>query len=168
VGPDFPVFVKLNGSDNLDGGLDIRDAVHAARLLDAAKIDAIEVSGGTSASGDKTPVRTKIDKPRQEAYNLALAIEIKKEVSCPIMTVGGFRSLEVINKAVVEHGIDYISMARPFIREPRLIKRWKEGDPSPARCISCNGCFKPGLKEGGIYCVVEKKEAQKDRKTSPI
>jgi len=161
VGPDFPVLVKLNGSDNLEGGLDIKDAVHAARLLDIEKIDAIEVSGGTSASGDKTPVRTKIDKPAREAYNLSLAQEIKKAVGCPIMVVGGFRSLEVVNKAIIEDGIDYISMARPFIREPRLINRWKEGDISPATCISCNGCFKPGLKEGGIYCVVEKKEAQK-------
>jgi len=161
VGPDFPVLVKLNGSDNLEGGLDIRDAVHAARLLDNANIDAIEVSGGTSASGEKGPVRTKIDKPAREAYNLALAREIKKEVRCPVMAVGGFRSLEVINKALSEDGIDYISMARPFIREPHLVKRWKEGDRSPATCISCNGCFKPGIKEGGIYCVVEKKGARR-------
>ena len=167
VGPDFPVLAKLNGSDNLEGGLVLSDALLAARLLDEGKIDAIEVSGGTSASGDKAPVRTKIDKPDQEAYNLALAREIKKRVRCPLMVVGGFRSLEVINKALREEGIDYISMARPFIREPRLIKRWKEGDRSPARCISCNGCFKPGLKEGGIYCVVEKKETQKRRAGHP-
>ena len=161
VGADFPILVKLNGSDNLEGGLDIGDAVYAGRMLDREKIDAIEVSGGTSASGERTPVRTKIDRPSREAYNLALALEIKKAVRCPIMAVGGFRSLAVINEAVSDSGIDYISMSRPFIREPRLINRWKEGDLSPARCISCNGCFKPGLKEGGIYCVVEKKEAQK-------
>jgi 2,4-dienoyl-CoA reductase-like NADH-dependent reductase (Old Yellow Enzyme family) len=161
VGPDFPVFAKLNGSDNLEGGLDINDAVYAARLLDNEKIDAIEVSGGTSASGEKGAVRMKIDRPDREAYNLALAGEIKKAVRCPIMVVGGFRSLEVIQKALIEQGIDYISMARPFIREPQLIKRWQEGDRAPARCISCNGCFEPGIKEGGIYCVVEKKEADK-------
>jgi 2,4-dienoyl-CoA reductase-like NADH-dependent reductase (Old Yellow Enzyme family) len=163
VGPDFPVIAKLNGSDNIEGGLDLSDAVHAARLLDKEKIDAIEVSGGTSASGERGPIRVGIDSPELEAYNLALAIEIKKAVQCPIMAVGGFRSLEVINKALIEDGIDYISMSRPFIREPRLIKRWQEGDRSPARCISCNGCFKPGFKEGGIYCVVEKKESQKRR-----
>lgn len=161
TGPDFPVFVKLNGSDNLEGGLDIHDAVHAARLLVKEKIDAIEVSGGTSASGAKVPVRTKIDRPSREAYNLALARKIKKAVRCPIMAVGGFRSLEVIKKALVEDGVDYISMARPFIREPGLINRWKGGDLSPARCISCNGCFRPGLREGGIYCVVERREAKK-------
>ncbi|MBI5641233.1 MAG: NADH:flavin oxidoreductase [Nitrospirae bacterium] len=161
VGPDYPVFVKLNGSDNLEGGLNIGDAVHAARLLDKEKVDAIEVSGGTSASGERTPVRTGIDNPALEAYNIALALKIKEAVRCPIMAVGGFRSLEVIDKAAIDDGIDYISMARPLIREPQLINRWKEGDPAAARCISCNGCFKPGLKEGGIYCVVEKKEAQK-------
>jgi len=161
VGPDFPVLAKLNGSDNLEGGLDLRDAVHAARLLDMEKIDAIEVSGGTSASGERVPVRTKIDRPAREAYNLSLAQEIKKAVRCPVMAVGGFRSPEVIKKAVTENNIDYISMARPFIREPRLVSRWKEGDHYPATCISCNGCFKPGFKEGGIYCVVEKKEAKK-------
>jgi len=160
VGRDFPVFVKLNGSDNLEGGLDLRDAVYAAHLLDDEKIDAIEVSGGTSASGEKVPVRIGINSPEQEGYNLSLAREIKKAVRCPVMTVGGFRSLNVINKALIEDGIDYISMARPFVREPRLIKRWQESNRSPARCISCNGCFKPGLKEGGIYCVVEKREVQ--------
>lgn len=166
VGPDFPVIVKLNGSDNLAGGLDIRDAVYAAHLLDKAGIDAIEVSGGTSASGENNPVRIKIDKPEQEAYNIALAREIKMAVRCPVMVVGGFRSLDVINKAIAEDGMDYISMARPFIREPNLVKRWKVGDKSPARCISCNACFKPGLNKGGIYCVVEKKAAQRKTRKS--
>ena len=62
-GADFPVLVKLNGSDNLKGGLDVSDALHAAVMLDREKVDAIEVSGGTSASGNKGPVRIKIDKP---------------------------------------------------------------------------------------------------------
>jgi len=159
-GADFPVLVKLNGSDNLEGGLDMGDALHAAILLDRAKVDAIEVSGGTAASGNKGPVRLKIDKPEREAYNLGLARGIRKAVNCRLMSVGGFRSLEVVRKAIREDGSDFISMARPFIREPRLANRWKEGDLSPARCISCNGCFTPGFKEGGIYCVVDKKERE--------
>ncbi len=160
VGNDYPVLIKLNGADNLHGGLCIEDAVYAARLLDRAGIDAIEVSGGTSASGDKTPVRKKIEKPDQEAYNLSLAREIKKAVQCPVMAVGGFRSFDVAEKAIRD-GMDYVSMARPFIREPDLANRWSRGDTSPAKCISCNGCFGPGLKEGGIYCVVEAQEKKK-------
>jgi 2,4-dienoyl-CoA reductase-like NADH-dependent reductase (Old Yellow Enzyme family) len=163
VGPDFPVMVKLNGSDNLAGGLSLEDAVYAAKTLDKAGIDCIEVSGGTPASGDQSPARMKINGPEKEAYNLSLAENIRSVVNCPIMVVGGFRSFEVAEEAV-RNSADYISMARPFIREPDLVKRWQQGDRSPARCISCNSCFKPGLKEGGIYCVVEKKEREKNRK----
>jgi 2,4-dienoyl-CoA reductase-like NADH-dependent reductase (Old Yellow Enzyme family) len=33
-----------------------------------------------------------------------------------------------------------VSISRPLIREPHLVKRWKEGDLSKATCISCNQC----------------------------
>lgn len=161
VGRNYPVLIKLNSADFVDGGLVIKDAIYAAKILDSEGIDAIEVSGGTPASGDQSPARLKIEKPEQEAYNLALAKEIKEAVRCPVMVVGGFRSFDVAERAVAEGDADYISMARPFIREPDLARRWREGDRSPAKCISCNGCFKPGLKEGGIYCVIEAKEREK-------
>ncbi len=161
VGRDFPVMIKLNGSDFLEGGLTIEDALTAAAALDRRGIDAIEVSGGTAASGKKGPVRTKISKPEQEAYNLPLARQIQKMVNCPIMVVGGFRSREVAEQTISEGSADYISMSRPFIREPDLARRWQQGDGTPAQCISCNGCFKPGLKEGGIYCAVLKQELNK-------
>jgi 2,4-dienoyl-CoA reductase-like NADH-dependent reductase (Old Yellow Enzyme family) len=78
------------------------------------------------------------------------------------MVVGGFRSYEVAEKALQHSGVDYIAMARPLIRQPGLPNRWLQGDRSPARCISCNSCFKPATKEGGIYCVIEKKEREKE------
>jgi 2,4-dienoyl-CoA reductase-like NADH-dependent reductase (Old Yellow Enzyme family) len=84
------------------------------------------------------------------------ALRIKKQVNCPVMVVGGFRSYEVIDKTLRDNDISYISMSRPFIREPGLVNRWLQGDRKPAKCISCNSCFKPGLEEGGIYCVAEK------------
>ena len=163
VGRDFPVMVKLSGSDNLEGGLDIADAVEAARMLDQAGIDAIEVSGGTPASGEMSAVRTKINAPEKEAYNLELARGIKAAVSCPVISVGGFRSFEKVEDAI-KNFVEYVSISRPLIREPGLPKRWQEGDRSPARCISCNKCFVPGIKEGGIYCVVEKKERERAEK----
>ena len=80
------------------------------------------------------------------------------------MVVGGFRSFEVGEGAIKNYGMDYIAMSRPLIREPDLPKRWLKGERSPAKCISCNSCFKPGLEEGGIYCVIEKKEREKAAK----
>lgn len=163
VGSGFPVLVKLNGDDNLAGGLSLDDAITAARALDEEGIDAIEVSGGTPASGDRTPVRQGIDSREKEAYNLPLAYRIKQAVSCPVMVVGGLRSFEIIEGIIRREEADYVSMARPFIREPALVRRWEAGDESHASCISCNGCFKPGLKSGGIYCVVDRIEQESKR-----
>lgn len=160
VGTGFPVMIKMNGSDFLPGGVVSDDAVYAAMALDGEGIDAIEVSGGTAASGDQSPVRQKIDRREQEAYNLPLAVRIKSSVSCPVMVVGGLRSFDLAREIIQKQEADYVSLARPFIREPWLAKRWEEGDTARARCISCSGCFKPGLKEGGIYCVVDKLEGE--------
>lgn len=165
VGADYPVLIKLNAADNLDGGLEIDDAVYAAKKLTEAGIDAMEISAGTQASGEKSPARQKINKPEKEAYHLELARRIKEAVSCPVMVVGGFRSYEVAEKAIEKDGMDYIAMARPLIREPGLVNRWLKGERSTAKCISCNSCFMPGLEEGGIYCVIEKKEREKAAKT---
>ena len=164
VGDDYPVLIKLNASDNLEGGLTNDDALYATRRLSEAGIDAIEVSAGTPASGDKGPVREKITKPEREAYNLELARRVKETVNCPVMVVGGFRSFDVAERAVRDDGMDYIAMARPLIREPDLANRWLGGDRSPAKCRSCNQCFMPGLKEGGIYCVTEKREQERKSK----
>lgn len=157
VGSDYPVFIKLNASDNLDGGFDLPDALIVAKRLSEAGIDAIEVSSGTGASGTKTPARIKIDTPEKEAYNLDFAVRIKEVVKCPVMVVGGFRSYEVVEKAIQTYGMDFVALSRPLIREPNLPLRWLNGDRRPASCISCSGCFKPGVQEGGIYCVMEKK-----------
>ena len=165
VGVDYPVFIKLNASDNLQGGLEIDDAVYVSQKLSENGIDAIEVSAGTPASGAENPAREKINKPEKEAYNLELARRIKEAVSCPVMVVGGFRSFEVAEKAVRDDGMDYIAMSRPLIREPGLPNRWQQGDLTKAKCISCNSCFGPGIEEGGIYCVIEKKEREKAAKT---
>jgi 2,4-dienoyl-CoA reductase-like NADH-dependent reductase (Old Yellow Enzyme family) len=161
VGEDFPVMIKLNAQDHQDGGLSLSDAVYAARMLDEAGIAAIEVSSGTAGSGKLGPVRSKINSPEKEAYNLELARGIKEKVACPVMVVGGFRSYSVAQDALESDKMDYIAMSRPFIREPQLPNRWRSGDRAPAACISCNKCFVPGLKEGGIYCVAEKKEKAK-------
>lgn len=165
VGEEFPVMIKLNAADNLEGGLSEQDALVAAKKLDAAGIDAIEVSSGTPASGVIGPAREKINAPEKEAYNLALAAQIKAVASCAIMSVGGFRSFQVAENAISQTGMDYIAVSRPLIREPELPNRWQQGETTPATCISCNKCFVPGIKEGGIYCVVEKKEQRRKNRS---
>lgn len=158
VGPDYPLWIKLNGDDFLEGGFSLEEACRIARMLEENGIDAIEVSGGTPASRDKSPARPRIDAPEKEAYHRGMARAIKKQVRLPVGLVGGLRSPSVLEGILEAGDADFVSLARPLIREPGLVGRWSSGDRARATCISCNGCFAAGLKEGGIYCVVDRKE----------
>ena len=151
VGDDYPVYIKLNLDDGLDGGLKPPEALKAALTLEAAGMDAIEVSGGIAGGGKphkNSPGRV-VKKPEQEGYFLDNALALKKLAGCPVISVGGWRSPERIEKAL--ETLDAVAISRPFIREPGLARRWQEGDLRPATCISCGQCLVLGTK-GGIVC----------------
>jgi 2,4-dienoyl-CoA reductase-like NADH-dependent reductase (Old Yellow Enzyme family) len=161
VGPGFPIFIKMNAEDFLPGGLSSEDMLLAATLLEKGGIDAIEMSGGTQISGDKTPSR--IGKPaagETEAYYEAQARRYKERIKAPLMLVGGIRTIETAERLTGEGLTDYIALCRPLIREPGLVDRWKGGDRRPATCVSDNGCFKPGIDGEGVHCVVEVRASQ--------
>lgn len=162
VRSDYPVMIKVNSQDFVDGGLSGDEAITIAAILAESGIDAVELSGGTSYSGKLIPVRPgKLDSRDEEVYYRKEAEKYKKSVSVPLMLVGGIRSFEVAERLVEDGTTDYISLCRPLIREPHLVNRWKSGDLRKASCLSDNQCFRPGMAGEGIYCVVEKKEKQK-------
>ena len=162
VGKHFPILIKINGQDFIENGLTTEDAATAVRMLAAAGVDAVELSGGTIVSGKLSPSRTRISAPEREAYFRAEARIVRDAVNLPLILVGGNRSFEVADLLVTDGTADYISMSRPFIREPELIRRWQEGDRSPAACISDNLCFTPALEGRGVYCVTRERELQKN------
>jgi 2,4-dienoyl-CoA reductase-like NADH-dependent reductase (Old Yellow Enzyme family) len=132
-----------------------------ASLLVTAGVDAIELSGGVLTGGKLSPSRPGINAEEKEAYFQEDAFAFKGQIAIPLILVGGIRSFNIAER-LVENGVaDYISMSRPFIREPDLVNRWKAGDRRKAECRSDNLCFKPGFEGEGIYCVVEKREQMK-------
>jgi 2,4-dienoyl-CoA reductase-like NADH-dependent reductase (Old Yellow Enzyme family) len=161
VGDDYPVLIKLNGEDHLDGGIGIEEAVLTATDLCGLGLDAIEVSGGTPASGKRGPARPAINAPEKEGYHLAAARRIKTAVDCPVLAVGGFRTYEVVEAALADDGVDGIALSRPLIREPDLPGRWLAGERCKSACVSCGKCFIPGLKEGAIACVVARRAKER-------
>jgi len=168
VGNKFPVLIKLNSQDFMEGGLTLEDSLRIGRLLQEDGIDAIELSGGTLRSGQFTPSRMGITNEEKEAYFLEAAKVFKQTIKVPLILVGGIRSLPVAERIVGQGWADYISMSRPFVREPGLIKRWNSGDLRKASCLSDNQCFGPAMAGEGIYCVVEKKEKQKGTGRSSV
>jgi 2,4-dienoyl-CoA reductase-like NADH-dependent reductase (Old Yellow Enzyme family) len=164
VGPDYPVLIKMNCQDFQEGGLSLDESVEAAKLLAAAGLDAIELSGGLLTGGKLSPSRPGINSVEKEAYFKEEARAFKKAIKIPLILVGGIRSFEVAEQLVNEGTADYISMSRPFIWEPDLIKRWQGGDRRKASCTSDNLCFEPGFKGEGIYCVTrERQQAKSDQ-----
>jgi len=154
VGPEFPIMIKLNANDFLDGSTTEEDSCYVAAALAAEGIDAIEVSGGTPGSGKLGAARPNIKKPTDEAYFLPQAEAIRRAApSVPLMLVGGMRSPEIMEEILAAGTADYFSMSRPLIREPGLPARWQSGDRTRAACISCLGCFGPARKGEGISCV---------------
>jgi 2,4-dienoyl-CoA reductase-like NADH-dependent reductase (Old Yellow Enzyme family) len=157
VGQNYPVLVKLNCQDFVEKGLSLEDALQAGVMLEKGGIDAIELSGGIL--NNPNLMRNDINSEKDEAYFRDDARAFKEKIQVPLILVGGIRSLNVA-KWLVENGIaDYISMCRPFIREPGLINRWKAGDPGKAACISCNNCVEQVKKGSGISCIPLEKTA---------
>ena len=154
VGPDYPIFIKLNSDDGVPGGFTPDQAMEVAAELADQGIDAIEVSGGMAGGGKphrNGPGRV-VRGPAEEGYFLANALAVKEKVKVPVISVGGWRSLERIADAL--RGVDAIAMSRPLIRQPGLPALWRSGQEAPATCISCGRCLRLGL-EGGIRCAKE-------------
>jgi 2,4-dienoyl-CoA reductase-like NADH-dependent reductase (Old Yellow Enzyme family) len=160
VGPNFPVLVKMNCQDFVNGGLSLDDSLQVGEMLEQGGIDAIELSGGTFVSGKLNPSRRGIDSEDKEAYFRDEARAFKERLDVPLILVGGMRSFHLVEKLVEEGYADYISMSRPFIREPNLVKRWESGDLSKATCVSDSKCFGPIMAGEGMYCVVEKRQKE--------
>lgn len=154
LGPRYPVFIKLNSEDGLEGGFTPAEAVEVAKMLDQAGIDAIEVSGGVPAAGKLGSARP-VAKLEDEGYFFNNASAIKAAVKCPVIVVGGWRNKQRVEAALDK--VDAISMARPFIRQPHLANLWKSGQSDQATCISCGQCFGVGMK-GGVGCGQELKK----------
>lgn len=155
---DFPVLVKLNLHDYMEGGPQPDEMLQVCRWLTVDGIDAIEVTGGTASSPkEKRPLRKNIRTTTDEAYFAAFAAVVKETVNVPVITVGGIRSLGVIKAVLARKSADYVGLSRPFIREPHLINRWKGGDTRRAACISCGLCYHAAMEGKGIHCVEERR-----------
>lgn len=134
VGEELILLIKINCSDFEYGGLEEVDFVEICEIIDKAGIDGIEVSGNFTS-------RPKIKAGINESYFRNYAEMLEDKVKCPVILVGGNRSIENMNDVLNETSIEYLSLSRPLICEPGLIKRWMDGDVSLSRCISCNNCY---------------------------
>lgn len=178
-GPDFFISAKINAEDyydddDYDGG--ITPCVCSWYISQLPMIDLFEISAGI---GHKTyGTRIKYDRklfnkmiqppeaaieaikkakaassgvPFHEGYNIASVKKIRKLVpNAKLAVVGGLRKFDTIEKVVKSGIADIVSLSRPFLRQPNLVKKFKTTS-NESKCISCGLCTF-GPTDGEIKC----------------
>lgn len=141
VGPEFPIAIKLNSSDQLEGGLNSKDALAVVSALDQTSIDLIDISGGTYFPGAKSAS----DGVARGPYFLEFAKRARRLTTKPLMLTGGFKTFAQAQDAVGSGAVDIVGLARALVLEASLPNLWEKGE-----------CFEPvfprfsDAPEGGI------------------
>jgi len=180
VGPDFPILGKISMTDAVKGGVSYEQGIEVAKSLDAAGIDGIVPSGGTSsynsmylfrgqsiAKGMVAMATSKTSKllyklmgplmwkeyPYEPTFFLEAAKNIKAAVSCPVIYVGGVSTRADIDR-VMEAGFDFVQVGRPILKDPNFVKHAKADPDYDSGCTHCNFCVPLIQHPDGVRCVL--------------
>jgi 2,4-dienoyl-CoA reductase-like NADH-dependent reductase (Old Yellow Enzyme family) len=74
------------------------------------------------------------------SYNLEVASQIRKAISIPVVAVGGIHAFEDASGAIDDGAVDFVSMSRPFIIDPSIVRKYQEGSQDASKCTMCNHC----------------------------
>jgi 2,4-dienoyl-CoA reductase-like NADH-dependent reductase (Old Yellow Enzyme family)/thioredoxin reductase len=152
AGSDFPVGLRINGEDYIDGGWTLQDALRLAPILEKAGADYLHVSAGVYGSTQLTIPSMYVE----AACFVGLAEAVKQVVNIPVVGVGRIKSPELADRIIKEGRVDVIAMGRALIADPMLPEKARAGNLNAIRpCIGCClGCIHAvlALEPGG--CVV--------------
>ena len=161
------VIAKLNMADGVRGGIGIEESLQTARWLqDDGGLDAIELTAGSSlvnpmylfrgdvpikefAASFKPPLSwgmrmtgTKFLRryPYQDAFLLKDALVFRKELTMPLILLGGITNRETMDLAMAD-GFDFVALGRTLLAEPDLINRIQADGAVRSVCDHCNKCM---------------------------
>ncbi|MBL1078289.1 NADH:flavin oxidoreductase [Nocardia sp. 2] len=167
VGDRLAVTAKLNMEDGRRGGLTVPDSLQVAAWLEAdGALDALELTAGSSllnpmllfhgdaprrsfANALPVPVRWGFrlagraflkEYPYRDAYLLERARHFRRELTMPLILLGGITDLDTMVRARTE-GFDFVAMGRALLREPNLLRRIQSDASTRSACVHCNECM---------------------------
>ncbi|MBI2907903.1 MAG: FAD-dependent oxidoreductase [Chloroflexi bacterium] len=155
VGRDFPIIFRMNGSDYLEGGTTIEDALRQASILANAGADALHIS----ASAKETTPWQFLCHFFPDGAITHLAEAVKKVVKVPVITVGKIGDPLLAEQVLQEGEADFVAMGRALLADPDLPNKARDGRLDEiTRCIYCNNCVgrvaSPGSVERVVSCTV--------------
>ena len=148
IGDDLLIELRLNGNDEVEGGILPEDAAQQVLILQEY-VDMIHITCGHRVDA--------LSRPKQHPSNFfpmahnAYASEIVKNtpgVKIPIGVVGAIYTPEIAEEVLAKGQADYVLMARSAMADPEIIKKAKEGREDDIRpCLRCNYCMDHGRRE---------------------
>ena len=115
LGENVPLFYRFGADDMIEGGLTRQEAKLAARHLEQAGMDVIDVSGGLGGSGQ--------ERFTEQGYFIPLAEGIKRVVKVPVIGVGNITEPEYADKIVREQRVDMVAFGRMLLSNPEFPKQ---------------------------------------------
>ena len=151
-GKDFPIEVRMSGTEIVEGGLTLQDQIEFAKLLDG-KVDLIHVTSGTF----HVPSTNQHMIPNgflPQGCNVYLAEAIKKEMKhTPVVTVGALGDPELMESIIAEGRADIVALARPLLADPELPNKLKAGQADQVSpCLRCMACISESFVPYVRYC----------------
>ncbi len=139
VGPDFPVTIRLSGTDYEPDGFPIEDTIAMAKVLEREGIDAFHISGGDH----HTMIHQVSPMAMSLCHNTWAAEAIKKEVSVPVIASGSITLPEYAEEIIASGKGDFVGLGRPLWADPEWPNKAAADHPEDIRpCIRCNeGCL---------------------------
>lgn len=148
VGKDFPVWIKINCTDLAQPSITFEECTWVCSELAKLGLNAVEISGGIAVDAKSSSAQV-VRNEQEEAVFAKQALTLSEILPLSVISVCGYRSLGIIEQWLNKGDTAAVSLCRPLISEPELVERWRLGDKTKARCISCNKCFRP---KSGFGC----------------
>ncbi len=152
TGEDFPVGLRINGDDYVEGGWTLDDTLRLAPILEKKGADYLHVSGGIYGSKQLTIPSMYV----KQGCFVHLAEAVKQVVRIPVVGVGRLKNPELADRILKEGRVDIVAMGRALIADPMLPEKSRSGNLNLIRpCIGCClGCIHQVLALEPCSCVV--------------
>jgi len=138
VGKRFPLTVRINGNDDVEGGITTDEVVKQAVILESAGADAISISSGLEYWS--TLMAPSYIAP--EGITISVAERVKKALKIPVITAGKIGP-ELAEQIVRDGRADFIALGRPLLADPELPNKLRDGHLEDVRrCLYCNNCLR--------------------------
>ncbi len=152
VGREFPVLYRLSGADLMPGSSTAEETAGFAGLLAAAGADALDVGIGWHESQIPTVPYT----VTPGAWT-SCAARIKAAAgTLPVIASTRIHTVELAERVLEQAGVDFISLARPFLADPAIIAKSRAGQSHRVNlCLACNqACIDRSLADEAVSCMV--------------